>query len=218
MPIIRDDGTDDEIAPGRTGSAGKYDDFLVAARLLQRPRLARIYVYVCYVGSTTIEEIADALALKRATTYEDVEELEAIGAIERDESTRPHRISADAFAYVDPDGIAITPTVLHAIALCEIEDDVEYIYDRYGPGTVAAAVRLAAEYYADGLTERMAARELEVRAVEGMALLGALERVIAAGVRHDPYFDLVAGEYADEIQTSVDASLEQFGSDTDADE
>lgn len=211
MPVIRDEHGGDDIAPERAGTVGEYDDFLVAARLLERPRLARIYVYVCYTGPTTIEEIVDALALKRATTYEDVEELETLGAVERDESTRPHRISADAFAYVDPDGITITPTVLHAVALHEIDDDVEYIYNRYGAGTVAAAVRLAAEHYAGRLTQRMAARDLDVKPVEGMALLTALERVLAAGDRHDPYFDLVAGEHADEIETSIDASLEQLG-------
>lgn len=218
MPVIRDDRRGEDIDPERAGTVGEYDDFLVAARLLQQPRLARIYVYSCYTGPTTVEAIVESLELKRATTYEDVEELEAIGALERDESTRPHRISADAFAYVDPDGIAITPTVLHAVALHEIDDDVEYVYNRYGAGTVAAAVRLAAEHYAGRLTERMAARELDVQPVEGMALLTALERAIAAGKRHDPYFDLVAGDHTDEIETSVDASLERFGRDTAADE
>ena len=71
--------------------------------------------------------IIDALELKRATTYEDIEELEPLGSIDRDDSTRPHDISASSFAYVDPDGISITPTVLHAIALREITTAVRSV-------------------------------------------------------------------------------------------
>jgi hypothetical protein len=159
------------------------------------------------------------LDLKRATTYEDIEELERLGAIDRDDATRPHKISASSFAYVDPDGISITPTVLHAIALREIDDDVEYIYTRYGPSTVAAAVRLAAEHYAGRLTKRMVASELGIKPVEGMSLLDALERVIAVGAKHDLYFDLVAGDAADDIDTSIDTTLPEPNSEsTDDDE
>ena len=188
-------------------SAKEYDDFLIAAELLQRPRLARIYVYICYTGSTTIDAVIDALDLKRATTYEDIEDLEEVGAVKRDKSIRPHQITAEAFAYVDPEGIAITPTVLHAVALRETDDDVAYVHNRYGPGTIAAAVRLVSEYYAGQRTKRMVATELGIKPVEGMSLVEPLERAIAVGSRHDPYFNLVAGDVASEVDTSIDASL-----------
>lgn len=207
MPIIRDGPGPEEPTPERASSVEEYDDFLIAAELLQCPRLARIYVYTCYTGPTTIDTIIEALDLKRATTYEDIEELERLGAVDRDKSTRPHQITAEPFAYVDPEGIAITPTVLHAVALREIDDDVAYIHNRYGPGTIAAAVRLVAEYYAGKRTKRMVATALEVESVEGMSLVGALERAIAVGTKHDPYFDLVAGDVAPEVETSIDPSL-----------
>ncbi len=209
MPIIRD-RDEEESAPERISSVEEFDDFLIAAELLQRPRLARIYVYICYTGPTTVDIIIEALDLKRATTYEDIEELERVGAIKRNDSTRPHQITAEAFAYVDPGGIAITPTVLHAIALREIDDEVAYVHNRYGPGTIAAAVRLVAEYYAGQRTKRMVATELGIKSVEGMSLVGGLERAIAAGSRYDPYFDLVAGEVAPDVETSIDASLGDF--------
>ncbi len=214
MPIIRDRSDREGSVPERIGNVEEYDDFLIAAELLQRPRLARIYVYTCYTGPTTIDTIIEALDLKRATTYDDIEELEELGAIQRDDSTRPHQITAEAFAYVDPEGIAITPTVLHAVALREIDDDVAYIHNRYGPGTVAAAVRLVAEYYAGKRTKRMVATALGIEPVEGMSLVNALERAIAVGTRHDPYFDLVAGDAAPAVETSIEASLEDFPSQT----
>jgi hypothetical protein len=207
MPIIRDRGDRENSVPKRAGSVEDYDDFLIAAELLQRPRLARIYVYTCYTGPTTIDIIIDALNLKRATTYDDIEKLEEIGAIQRDDSTRPHQITAEAFAYVDPEGIAITPTVLHAVALHEIDDDIAYIHNRYGSGTIAAAVRLVAEYYAGERTKRMVATALGIEPVEGMTLVKALERAIAVGSRQDPYFELVAGDVEPEVETSIDPSL-----------
>ena len=207
MPIIRDRGDRENSVPQRAGSVEDYDDFLIAAELLQRPRLARIYVYTCYTGPTTIDIIIDALNLKRATTYNDIEKLEEIGAIQRDDSTRPHQITAEAFAYVDPEGIAITPTVLHAVALQEIDDDIAYIHNRYGSGTIAAAVRLVAEYYAGKRTKRMVATALGIEPVEGMTLVTALERAIAVGSRQDPYFELVAGDVEPEVETSIDPSL-----------
>lgn len=214
MPIIRDGSDQQEPIPEQASSVKEYNDFLIAAELLQRSRLARIYAYTCYTGPTTIETIIDALDLKRATTYEDIEDLERLGAVHRNESTRPHQITAEAFAYVDPEGIAITPTVLHAVALREIDDDVAYVHNRYGPGTIAAAVRLVAEYYAGQQTSRMIATALEIESVEGMSLVSALERVIAVGARHDPYFDLVAGDAAPEVETSIDASLADFPGET----
>lgn len=207
MPIIRDRGDRENSVPKRAGSVEDYDDFLIAAELLQRPRLARIYVYTCYTGPTTIDIIIDTLNLKRATTYDDIEKLEEINAIQRDDSTRPHQITAEAFAYVDPEGIAITPTVLHAVALHEIDDDIAYIHNRYGSGTIAAAVRLVAEYYAGKRTKRMVATALGIEPVEGMTLVTALERAIAVGSRQDPYFELVAGDVEPEVETSIDPSL-----------
>lgn len=207
MPIIRDRGDRENSVPKRAGSVEDYDDFLIAAELLQRPRLARIYVYTCYTGPTTIDIIIDTLNLKRATTYDDIEKLEEISAIQRDDSTRPHQITAEAFAYVDPEGIAITPTVLHAVALQEIDDDIAYIHNRYGSGTIAAAVRLVAEYYAGKRTKRMVATALGIEPVEGMTLVTALERAIAVGSRQDPYFELVAGGVEPEVETSIDPSL-----------
>lgn len=207
MPIIRDRGDRENSVPKRAGSVEDYDDFLIAAELLQRPRLARIYVYTCYTGPTTIDIIIDTLNLKRATTYDDIEKLEEINAIQRDDSTRPHQITAEAFAYVDPEGIAITPTVLHAVALHEIDGDIAYIHNRYGSGTIAAAVRLVAEYYAGERTKRMVATALGIEPVEGMTLVTALERAIAVGSRQDPYFELVAGDVEPEVETSIDPSL-----------
>ena len=63
-------------------------------QLLNRPALARVYVYVCYRGPVTPPAIMEALALSKSTTYEYVDTLTDLGLVERDDSTRPQRLTA----------------------------------------------------------------------------------------------------------------------------
>lgn len=192
MPTLSDDGgpqeTGDEVGPPRLDD---FDGFLAATTLLQNPRLAREYVYLCYYGPATVQDVQEKLDLARATAYDDVEELERLGVVDRDESTRPHQLTAEPFAFVDGRDLAITPTLLHAVALTEFDDDAAYFHNRYGLGKFVAAVRTAAKYYTGDLTQRMAATEMGVQPAEGMAIIYALEPVSAAGKEHDPYFDRI---------------------------
>lgn len=190
MPTLSDNGdpprTENEVDTSRLDD---FDGFLAATTLLQNPRLAREYVYLCYYGPATVQDVRETLGLARATAYDDVEELERLGVVDRDESTRPHQLTAEPFAFVDGRHLAITPTLLHAVALTEFDDDAAYFHNRYGLGEYVAAVRTAAKYYTGDLTQRMAATEMDVQPAEGMAIIYALEPVFAAGRERDPYFD-----------------------------
>lgn len=216
MPAIWEDRGDENAPPVRTLRGEEPDNqrivdelngFMAAARLLEEPRLARIYVYVCYYGPTTIAEIIEELDLKRATTYDDVQTLERMGVLDRDANERPHRLSAKPFAFVERDSFAVTPTVLHAIARSEFDEDVEYFRNRYGGAKLAAAVHAVGLHYADRLTRRMVARELDVQPVEGMAIVDALAPVIAAGKEFDPHFAHLFPETAEDIDVDVTVDL-----------
>jgi hypothetical protein len=200
MPTLT--SADDRGPPSERGDASidDFDGFLAAATLLRRPRLARSYVYVCYFGPVTIRELLDALGTPRATVYDDVERLESLGVIERDQSTRPHTLTAPPFAFVDEGSVAITPTLLHAVALGEIDDDVAYFCDRYGIARLARALRVAGRHHAGGLTQRMAAEELAVSPAEGMAIVRALRPALAAGAEHDPYLERLLPEIDSAIE------------------
>jgi hypothetical protein len=187
-------------------SLDDFDGFVAAATLLQKPRLARVYVFVCYYGPTTIGDLIETLEVARATAYDDVERLEALKIVSRDESTRPHRLSAEPFAFVDDDDVAITPTVLHAIATSEIDDDVEYFLNRYGVSRLVRALRVAAAHHTGNLTQRMAANELDVTAAEGMAIVEALRPVLAAGAEYDPFYDRLFPEHADVLDFDLDVT------------
>ncbi|WP_142860661.1 DUF7437 domain-containing protein [Salinigranum halophilum] len=189
MPTLTDHGgtpTTEEASPR---SLDDLDGLLAATTLLQNPRLAREYVYLSYYGPTTIQELIDELEVARATAYDDVERLERLGVVDRDESTRPHQLTATPFAFVDGREVAITPTLIHAVALTEFDDDAAYFHNRHGVSKLTAAVQTAAKYYAGELTQRMAATEMGVQPAEGMAIIYALRPVLEAGREHDPYFD-----------------------------
>ena len=189
---------------GTTPSIDDFDGFLAAATLLQQPRLARSYVYICYYGPTTVQELIDTLDVARATAYDDVEQLETLSLVERDESTRPHELTAESFAFVDQDQLAITPTVLHAVALTEIDDDLAYFQNRYGIGRLTQALRLAGKHYAGQLTQRQIAEELGVAPAEGMAVVQALRPALAAGQKFDPYFDRLFPDISDEVDVDIE--------------
>lgn len=200
------------LASSGTGLADASDDhaiddvdgMLVATRLLQHPRLARSYVYTTYYGPVTIQDLIENLDIPRATAYDDVETLESMDIVARDTSSRPHELTGIAFAFSDEESVVITPTVLHAVALSQIDEEVDAFRNRYGVTTLVHAVRAAGEYYAGQLTQRMVATELDVAPAEGMAIVTALGPALAAGKQHDPYFDRLFPDLHDEI--GVDAA------------
>lgn len=158
--------------------------------LLNQPALTRVYVYVCYWGPVTPTDIMDDLELSKSTTYEYVDRLVDYGLVDRDESTRPQQLTADPVILIEQYApIVITPTVLHAFALQEVDEDVEYFLDRYGVGKLVAALRGAGLHYADKTTQRMVANDIEVRDTEAMMIIAALVPALAVGQEHDPYFE-----------------------------
>lgn len=205
MPTLTD-RTAGEMNDVEGPSFEELEGFVAASTLIQNPRLARIYVYVYYYGPTTIQDVIENLDVARATAYDDVERLEGLGVVTRDESTRPYRLSAEPFAFVDDDEVAITPTVLHAVALSEVDADVSYFLNRYGVSRLVRALSVAAAHYAGDLTQRMAADELDATPAEGMAIVGALRPVLAAGREHDGFFGRLFPECADELDFDLDVS------------
>jgi predicted DNA-binding transcriptional regulator YafY len=213
MPTLTSDDRPVLDEPSERSPLADVDGFLAAATLLQNPRLARTYVFVCYEGPTTVQEVIDALEVPRATAYDDIDRLESLGVVTRDERSRPHRLEAEAFAFVDDDGLAITPTVLHALALTEIDSDAASLQNRYGTGRLVRALRLAGEHYAGRLTQRMVADELGVAPAEGMAIVQSLRPALAAGQVNDPYFDRVFADISEAIDVDLDVTGLDGGSD-----
>ena len=159
-------------------------------QLLNRPALARIYVYICYWGPVAPPAVMDALDLSKSTTYEYIDQLVDLGLVDRDESTRPQQLTADPIIIMEQYvPIVITPTVLHALALQETDEDVEYFLDRYGLGKLIAALRGAGLHFAGKTTQRMIANDIDVRDTEAMMIIYALRPGLIVGRDRDPFFE-----------------------------
>jgi len=169
-------------------------------KLLNQPALARVYIYICYWGPVSPPEVMDELDLSKSTAYEYVDRLVKLGFVERDESTRPQQLTAEPVILVEQHvPIIITPTVLHAFALKEIDEDVEYFVDRHSIGKLVAALRGAGLHYAGKMTQRMIANEIDVRDTEAMMIIYALVPALAVGREHDPFFDYLFPNVQDEM-------------------
>lgn len=168
--------------------------------LLTNPALARVYVYACYWGPVTPAEIQDGLSLSKSTTYAYLDRLDTLGLVDRDDSSRPQQVRAEPVILVEEAiPVVITPTVVHAFALGEIDEDVAYFVDRYGVGKLIAALRGAGLHSAGKRTQRMVGSEIDVRDTEAMLIINALEPALIVGREHDPYFDYLFPDVHDEM-------------------
>ena len=167
-------------------------------RLLDHPELARVYVYTCYYGPVTRPEIKAALNIPKTTVYDHVETLEALGIVTL-AGDRPVEVTADPVR-ITTDGIVVTPTILHAVALQEVDEDVSYLVERHGVGKLAAAVRQAGLHYAGQITQRMAADPLGIPTGEAISVILALKPALAVGQEYDPHFDVIFPEISDDVE------------------
>lgn len=169
--------------------------------LLNHPALARVYVYVCYWGPVSPPELMEDLDLSKSTAYDYVDQLAELGLITRDDSTRPQQLSAEPVVLIEPYApIIITPTILHAFGLQEVDDDVDFFVGRHGIGKLVAAVRGAGLHYAGRMTQRMVASEIDVRETEAMMIIYALVPALVVGREHDPYFEYLFPDVDEQME------------------
>lgn len=168
--------------------------FMSIAQLLEEPRLARLYTYVLRTGEVTIDEIAADLDTPRTTAYADTATLVDLGALERDDDQKTHTYTAVPLALtanLEGDEYTITPTFIEAFGRTPRAQDLELLIDKHGIGKLAAALTYAVPYVEGTMSERVAARELNLQPAVGIAVLQALREVILEMRAHDPYFDRI---------------------------
>lgn len=162
------------------------------AQLLGEPRLARLYTYVLREEEVTIDDIVAELAMPRTTAYSDTSTLVELGVLTRDESQKTHTYTAvplSLTANLDGDEYTITPTLLEAFGRSPRDQDLDLLIERHGLGKLAAALTYAVPYAEGGISERVAARELDLQHAFAIAVLQALRDVIKEMSEIDPYFE-----------------------------
>jgi hypothetical protein len=166
--------------------------FMSVAQLLEEPRLARLYTCILREDEVTIDEITATLEMPRTTAYSDTGSLVDLGVLTRDESQKTHTYTAIPITLttnLDGDEYTITPTLIEAVGRSPHDQDLGLLIEKYGIGKLAAALTYAIPYVEGGMTERVAARELDLQPAFGIAVLQSLREVILDMRGHDPYFD-----------------------------
>lgn len=168
--------------------------FVSVAQLLDEPRLARLYTFVLRAGEVTIDDVVEHLELPRTTAYSDAGTLVDLGVLTRNTEHKTHTFIATPIvlsANLDGDTYTITPTLIEAVGRAPADQDLDLLLDRHGIGKLAAALTYAIPYVEGAMSERVAARELDLQPAFGIAVLQALRDVILDMQAHDPYFDRI---------------------------
>ena len=161
------------------------------AHLLENPRLARLYTFVLRNGEVTIDTVVDKLDIPRTTAYSDASRLVELGVLDRDEEDKTHTYSAVPItlsANLDGDEYTVTPTLIEAFGRSPRDQDLDLLIERYGLGKLAACLTYAIPYTEGEMSERIAARELDLQHAYAVAVLQALREVIHDMKTVDPYF------------------------------
>ena len=170
------------------------DGFIAVADLLDEPRLARLYTHVLQGDNVTIDEIVADLDIPRTTAYSDTALLVELGVFTRDETHKTHTYTALPVVLttiLDEDEYTITPTLIDAIGRVPRDQDLSFLVEKHGIGKLAAALTYAIPYAEGKMSERVAARELDLQPAFGIAILHALQEVVLNMQEHDPYFDRI---------------------------
>lgn len=185
-------------APTADETEREFNEVATVGTLVDKPHLARVYIYICHYGPVTRPQIQDALDMAKTTVYDYIDRLADLGLVQI-EGPRPQEVTAEPVC-VRVDEITITPTLLHAVALQEIDKDVANFVEKYGVGKLAAAVRQAGLHHAGKITQRMAADPLDIHTGEAILIVHAVRPALAAGREFDPHFDINFPDVADEIE------------------
>lgn len=170
------------------------DGFIAVADLLDEPRFARLYTHVLRGDDVTIDGIVADLDIPRTTAYSDAASLVDLGVLTRDETQKTHTYTARPIVItmiLDEDEYTITPTLIDAIGRIPRDQDLSLLIEKHGIGKLAAALTYAIPYTDGKMTERVAARELDLQPAFGIAVLHALREVVLDMQDHDPYFDRI---------------------------
>ncbi|MFP8952778.1 helix-turn-helix domain-containing protein [Natrialbaceae archaeon A-arb3/5] len=163
---------------------------LSVAQLLEEPRLARLYTFVLRAGDVTVDDVVDELEMPRTTAYSDTGTLVELGVLTRDEEQKTHTYSAVPItltASLDGDTYTVTPTLIEAFGRSPRDQDLDLLIERYGLGKLAAALTYAIPYAEGEMSERIAARELDLQQAFAIAVLQALRNVVRDMKSVDPY-------------------------------
>jgi hypothetical protein len=149
--------------------------------LLENPALAAIYTCVLSAGTATVDDLLAELDVPQGTAYDYVRKLETAGLLRKTREERPYLYEAEPLSVTlttDDDTRTVTPALIDAVARRVDDGDIDVYVERHGVDGLATALDYAREYVDGTVNHRIAARELDLSALEAEIILQALEAVV----------------------------------------
>ena len=156
--------------------------FLSAAELLSDHELARIYTDILLNSPTTNSAIAARLELPASTTSERVTRLKEVGIVHDTSDGKANQLVTEPIEFtVSFDGatVTVTPTIIAAYGAKNQVDDINLFLGRHGKAKLVEAVEYTSEYLDGGLSRRSIGVDMDISAVEAIAITQALEPIVA---------------------------------------
>lgn len=164
-------------------------------RLLNEERLAYLYTQLLKQGDwTATQDLIDASGLPESTVYEALSELRETPLVtaKKDGRQRLYRANPFQLGVLSQGEITtMTPTTLAAVGQQVVDEDVEAFVEDQGIDKLLRVVEYAKPYIDGRMSERVAARELDLPSVVGMTIMIALEEVVTEMQDVDPYFESI---------------------------
>lgn len=166
----------------RNNTVAVARSFLSAAELLSEAELARVYTDILLNHPTTNSAVASRLELPASTTSERVTRLTEVGIVHDTSDGKANQLVTEPIEFtVSLDGatVTVTPTIIAAYGAKNQVDDIDLFLDRHGKAKLVEAVEYTTEYLDGGLSRRSIGIDMELSAVEAIAITQALEPIVA---------------------------------------
>jgi hypothetical protein len=164
--------------------------FFVIQELLGHPELARFYTDLLVNSPTTIRAARERQGFSKSTAYKYANTLAELGvAAERDEYHDGSALwDADPVSgdWTETVTLEFGPAIIAVFGATSVDDDLELFVDRHGKAALAPAVMATVRYLQGETTRRGVADDLDIPAVEAIAVTQAIERILAVVKEHDP--------------------------------
>lgn len=158
--------------------------------LLGSLKLSRFYTDLLINSPTTIVAVRDRQNLSKSTAYKYANTLAELGiAEEQDEYQDGSALwSAEPVngVWSGETTIEFSPVLIAVYGATSIDDDLDLFIDRHGKAALAPAVAATVSYLQGETTRRGAGDDLDLPAVEAIAVTQAIERIISVVKPYDP--------------------------------
>ena len=181
-------------------------------RLLDEERLAYLYTELLKQGDwMATQELIETSGVPESTVYEALSDLRETPLVTTKQDGRQRLYRANPFqlgVLSQGEITTMTPTTLAAVGQQVVDEDVEMFVADQGIDKLLRVVEYVKPYIDGRMSERVAARELDLPAVVGMTIMIALEEIVTEMRDVDPYFESIRDASDEGPQTPDDGPIE----------